>query len=547
MDKSSTINYNENVTPSAPTLNKGGAEDIERDPRFIDDGFQNNFHPKSNVGPPPQQSSNSFLSFMPHQSDSDDSYLGRLYRNRRQTRSVVAGLLLMMGSGLHIGWGIWRSFFPLWILSVHSSLFIFMIMAWPLGAFIGGFAGSVLTPMLMKKSIYLLSAGIFIIGNVLIIGWDDEGGAIAAGRVVTGVAHGIGYVTLITHAGENAAKNMRGTILSDINWMIYIGVYVSVVITGTVQYFLFSPATISSSRIVGIVGIAIAVLAVAATLMTIESVPFLLHANNMTDAKFNLQNLRGVPHETLELTREMEELHLMITQDKRDTWNIFTDGNGKPLVLMILMRIMVAMTNNYLINMLAINYVFVMFDWPQYRLVPLVVVAPRLAMSFVQIFYADLVKRKIQLMFSSVFAGIVLIVMGIVLTTETPRPSFIGQWSYNIGASILWLFFQLACSIGMDQMQDVYLSEAFSTAKKQWSLPVVAGVEHIFHIFMMGMWFAGFASFEHVYAIIFVTGIVVIILGAILVLALPETHNMSLKEAKDSFINYSINITSPFA
>lgn len=91
MDKSSTINYNENVTPSAPTLNKVGAEDIERDPRFIDDGFQNNFNPKSNVGPPPQQSSNSFLSFMSHQPDSDDSYFGRLYRNRRQTRSVVAG------------------------------------------------------------------------------------------------------------------------------------------------------------------------------------------------------------------------------------------------------------------------------------------------------------------------------------------------------------------------------------------------------------------------------------------------------------------------
>ncbi|XP_037038001.1 uncharacterized protein LOC119075627 [Bradysia coprophila] len=545
MEKSSTINYNENLTPSAPTLNGSNLnspEDTGADPRFIDNGFNNDFGQKSNFEPPPQQSTNSIPSFMPHLPDSDDSYCGRLFKNRRQIRSIAGGLLLMLGSGLHIGWGIWRSsYYGRWILTANDSIVIFMIMAWSLGAFLGGFAGSIITPMLKKQSIYLLSAAIFIVGNVLIIIWDDEGGAIGAGRVLTGAAHGIGYVTLITHAGENAAQNMRGTILSIINCMLYTGIFVSVIITGTVQYNSIGvPDTISDDRIVVIVSIPLAILSIAASMMTIESVPFLLHRNCHDNAKFNLQNLRGSSHETLELTREMEELHLMIIQDKRDSWNIFTDGNVKPLVLTILMRIMVAMTNNYLINVITILFTFRMFNLHQYRLVPLVVVAPRLAMSIVQIFYADVLKRKIQIIVSSVFAGIVLIIIGIILNA-------VQSWAATVTISVLWLIFQLACSMGMDQMQDVYLSEAFSTAKKQWSLPFVAGIDHMFHIFMIGMFFAGIDSLAHLYAIIFITGIVVIILGVVLVLALPETQNMSLKQAKDSFINYTINISSPFA
>lgn len=62
----------------------------------------------------------------------------------------------MLGSGLHIGWGIWRSgYLGEWNFTITESLFIFMIMAWSLGAFVGGFAGSILTPILRKTSIYV--------------------------------------------------------------------------------------------------------------------------------------------------------------------------------------------------------------------------------------------------------------------------------------------------------------------------------------------------------------------------------------------------------
>lgn len=70
--------------------------------------------------------------------------------------NLKPGLILMIISGLHIGWGIWRTtFLDLWSETTSSSLLTFIIMAFSLGAFVGGFVGSVLTPILRKNSIYV--------------------------------------------------------------------------------------------------------------------------------------------------------------------------------------------------------------------------------------------------------------------------------------------------------------------------------------------------------------------------------------------------------
>ncbi len=62
----------------------------------------------------------------------------------------------MMNSGLHIGWGIWRSLFVgVWALNASIGIQIFVIMAWSIGAFIGGFVGSILTRILRKTFIYV--------------------------------------------------------------------------------------------------------------------------------------------------------------------------------------------------------------------------------------------------------------------------------------------------------------------------------------------------------------------------------------------------------
>lgn len=70
--------------------------------------------------------------------------------------SSFEGLLLMLVSGLHIGWGIWRT--GEWpIQATNTSLFHFTIMAWPFGAIFGSFIGSALVTVLRKSIIYVSS------------------------------------------------------------------------------------------------------------------------------------------------------------------------------------------------------------------------------------------------------------------------------------------------------------------------------------------------------------------------------------------------------
>ncbi|KAG4072885.1 hypothetical protein HA402_002628 [Bradysia odoriphaga] len=555
MYKSSTTDNNGNGTPSAPELIENQKEDIadENQPAFINHGFQDDFNQKSFSDSSPQQTKST--RFMPHEPDIDDSYCGRLAKNRRQASSVSGGLLLMINSGLHIGWGIWRTDFEgHWIWTVNLSLFIFIIMAWSVGAFIGGFLGSILTPVLRKESIYHLSGATMIVGNVLIITLEEYAEAVSAGRIVMGLAHGIAYVTLITHAGENAARDMRATILSIVNCMLYTGIFVSVVIAGTYRFDSWGySGPMSTDRIVGLVGVGLGLASICLTmLLTVESVPFLLHENNLRNAMPTLKRLRGTTHETLAVSYEMEELTLMVAQDKRDNWNIFIDGNGRPLVLLILMRLMVALTNNFLINIVASGFVTQMISGLEHYYVPLIYVAPRLGMSILQIFYADVLKRKVQLIVSSTLASITLIVIGIVFNTVEVS-SYDQLRASLIALGSLWLIFQLSCSIGMDQMQDVYLSEAFSTAKKRWSLPFVVGIEHMFHIFMIGLYFIifdafAYANFDDVATpVIFVSGSVVLVLGILLIFLLPETQNSSPKQARDMFLDNSVHFTTPFA
>lgn len=391
-------------------------------------------------------------------------------------------------------------------------------------------------------------------GNLLFIIWDEHSEAITAGRLLIGGAHGIAYVALIMHAGENAAKNMRGTILSTVNFSLYTGIFMSVVITGTVtfNYYSMGPENLSGERIIGIVGVLLAAIACAKT-MSVETIPFLLRRNNRFVAMKNLKNLRDSPDETLELTQEMEEFELMVVQDRQNNGNIFTNGNGKPLMQMIMLRLMVALTNNYFINFVAISsasQLLTLNDFAQQLLVPLIVVAPRLAMSIMQIFYADVFKRKIQMIVSATLAAVLVIVVGILMNTL--NLTFYNYMTINIVFGVLWLVFQFACGIGMDQMQDVYLSEAFSTAKKPWSIAFVVSIEHLFHIFMIGMYYFFVNSgnifyIAHWNAFIFVTGSVIFLFGLILFFALPETRRMSLKQAKDAFLHRSIDMYSPFS
>lgn len=360
-----------------------------------------------------------------------------------------------------------------------------------------------------------------IIGNLLHIIWDRDYTAIVFGRLLTSLAHGIVFIALITHAGENASKNMRGTILSTITCMLNIAIFISVHVTSNVRL----DADFSAERIIAIIALIFILASIICTVtVTVETIPYLLRKNQPNVAMQNMKHLH-VGIVSPQIKREMEELKTMIMQDKQDDRIPFSNRNLKPLLQMITIRLMAALTNNFLLNYVLIRFCeLILYN---YRYAPLLIVAPRLAMSVLQTLYADVFPRKIQIIVAASLAGLTLFGLGIFLNIVNVTSSV----NYYI-PSIFCIFFQLFSSMGIDQMSDVYLSEAFSTAKKPWSLSFVMVIEHTFQIFMSGMAFTTIAP-AGLYALLFISGTFVIVIAIILMFTLPETKGMTLKQARD--------------
>ncbi|KAJ6635935.1 Solute carrier family 2, facilitated glucose transporter member 5 [Pseudolycoriella hygida] len=459
--------------------------------------------------------------------EQSERYFRRLYTNRRQTASITGALFLMLASGIHIAWGIWRS--GVFAIATNMSLLIFSVMVWPIGAIFGGFLGSALIVVLKKSIIYCITAAIMTVGNVLLVIWDRNYAVIVICRLLTSVGYGAAFIAVITHAGENASRNMRGIIVSTINCMLFVGIFISLHVTGAVPVY----ADFSSERILAIITLIFIVASVICTITaTIETVPYLLRKNRTVDALENMKNLRGVAIESPQLKSEMDELKLMIIQDKEDNRNVFANGNVKPLLLILSIRLMAALTNNYSINLICVAFGERVLYHHQYA--PLMIIAPRVATSALQIFYADFFARKVQLIVSATLAGLFLVVFGVLFNTL----NITWMERYYIPC-IFAMYFQFFCGMGIQQMADVYLSEAFSTSKKPWSLSSIILIEHSFQIFMTGMAFVPISR-GGLNALIFATGILVILITVVLMFVMPETKGKTLKQTRDLFRSQKI-------
>lgn len=68
----------------------------------------------------------------------------------------IAGVFLLIVSGLHIGWGIWRNqLIAPWAFQTSQGIIMFALMSWYVFAVIGSIVGAVLVTIIRKKFIYV--------------------------------------------------------------------------------------------------------------------------------------------------------------------------------------------------------------------------------------------------------------------------------------------------------------------------------------------------------------------------------------------------------
>lgn len=163
-----------------------------------------------------------------------------------------------------------------------------------------------------------------------------------------------------------------------------------------------------------------------------------------------------------------------------------------------------------------------------YQMAPAFLSGSRFIGSLVPVFSTDFFKRKSHLAVSSVTSGLLLLLLAIIIATVSSPSSL---WIFGT----LSIAFQLFASIGIDPMQHLLLSEAFSTSKKPWSIMVVTSVDYCLQILFIGLVFVDSITSLRLNVILFTSTAVMLGLSLFLHLALPETFKKSIKETRDLF------------
>lgn len=372
-----------------------------------------------------------------------------------------------------------------------------------------------------------------VISSLIMIIWCHEQIGILFGRILAGIGHGLVYNVAVIHAGENSMKQVRGIITSSINCFLWLSTVIGSLLIATVQMGVST--TISSDRMVGIFGLSFSVLALMHTMFwTEESVVYLLNHGKLGEALELLSKLRNEPETSTYISDEFEELRLMVNGDKVESQHIFTNNNEKPLMLMVALKILHVLTNNFPFNWFFMIITIRILPADQRNMSPVILTAVRFLGSILQTFLGDSFGRKTFLNASYALSGITLLILEVMLITVTDFTE-ITIWII----STLCIIFQLFVAFGIDPMHNVILSEAFGTSKKNWSVVFVTVCENAAHMLLIGICFVDKGTvIEISYSLILLISItLILLLIIILIYYLPETRGLSLSKSRDEFRN----------
>lgn len=340
-------------------------------------------------------------------------------------------------------------------------------------------------------------------------------------RVLAGIAHGIAYITGVCHASENCVKEIRGVLLSCFNYMVMVSAFLTAIVIPFVQEE--EPAdSFEVNVLLGGFCLMYALMAVAFTpCLTFESIVYLIQRQRYSEAIHNMVKLRNESVETWEIKNEFDEMKLMVAEDLRTTPYILKDGNTRPLLLIVLTKFVTVLGFNYAVNMVRVAAIDPVTT-PVWS--PTAIYTIRICVLLVGMLVADIYGRRKLLAVSAGASGIALVLYGILcLTFNDP-----------IIQSIPMFAFEVFAALGMLNIPDVLLSEAFPITKKILSMALVNTIENVLQIAIVAITYQ-----MHVqsYAIPIATafGVVLVLITGFLYHNLPETRVMSLRQARSEF------------
>uniref|UniRef100_A0A182KGL9 Major facilitator superfamily (MFS) profile domain-containing protein n=1 Tax=Anopheles christyi TaxID=43041 RepID=A0A182KGL9_9DIPT len=412
-----------------------------------------------------------------------------------------------------------------WASNQSDTAILVTLILFHIAAIVGSLAGWLLIERYAKKQINFVVMSFVVVGCTVSIAVPHNLIAVAFARSLMGVAHGMAYLVVLVHGGEILVKELRGVIISMINFCIISGALIGAIVNP------IGLDSLTANQFLGILGLTYMLLAFILNLVICyESPVFLLQRNHDSEALRSMIKLRNESTETWEIRNEITEMKTMLSEDAITTRSIFLDGNLRPLTLIALGKIASVLSFNYAVNAIKSNVIDEVLDsnGTDIRLSIFILMSIRMVVGMGAMFSVDVVGRRALQLVSTVSTGLLMVAIGITYLATDSITSDIGM--------ALFVACEVGASLGLTFIPDVLCSEAFNTKKKALSIAGVQMLEQILHLTVFAIVYKwDFAEYDQVGATLLVAGLPLLPIGYMLYRKLPETSKMSIRQARIEF------------
>lgn len=336
---------------------------------------------------------------------------------------------------------------------------------------------------------------------------------------MAGLGHSFAFITGIVHASENCVKDCRNMIIISFPLYMLFGALKGCILVSS--HYIDNTGPFNANQLMGLImtiGSLVAIL--SAPCFTYESVVEMIQHGEYADAKFTMQRLRFDSVETPEIQDDFDELKTMIDEDATLSKSIFTNGNLRPLLMMILVRVAAVCATNYAMYMSTIQILSPILDE---KTSPWVALIPRILGGIMSIKLTTTVQPKYLLGHSASQAGL----MALMFTLGS-------CWSPSLTMQVAALGLGFFIGTGLLFVPDVMLVEAFPTPKKVGSIATVMSIEYVLHIVIIATTFHR-SVVDYYLLAFYIFQIFLFVVSVAFYLYLPNTRLLTLREARIAF------------
>lgn len=346
--------------------------------------------------------------------------------------------------------------------------------------------------------------------------------AMVAARYIGGIGIGLITVAFIIHNSEVAPSMARGKWCAVEQSGLGLGIAIQVIMDS-----MWNPTNaIACNQVHGIIGIGFAVVALAILVLSVESPIYHMQKNDQEEASSCQWKLLDRDCSSEDYRAAFVENSQYVAEGTINNVSHDLTLAMVPFLKMLLCRCCVAFSFSLPLTLTIISstkiWMGTMYSWPiiVWRIL-------RWIGTLVAILVMDKVGRKLLSMLGLIcMAGLMLGMAGIYANVAN-----LGSPQHMAQVCRISMAFQVFAGLYVS-CTPAYLGEAFPMRLKPYLIAVIVCVEQLIHIIVICTFGKSDNSFFQYYLGV---GIILVIIFIILVIMLPETRNMTLRQAAYRF------------